>query len=128
MNDGIGVVMPTHPRRVERGFTQRALMSAFKQSLPPSALCIYNDVEHKGAPYSRHQALMMNNEKWTAFLDSDDYFHVEHLATLMNAQIETGADYVYSWFEMEGGVDPFPDTHRTALWDEKNPRQERLSL
>src|SRR5690349_7534430 len=30
---------------------------------------------------------------------------------------------VYSWFDVEGGTDPFPDSFFADPWDDANPRQ-----
>lgn len=140
----IGVVTPTHPARIANGYTARAINSALEQDLMPSALCVYNDKGKRGAPFSRQQALMMNNEPWTAFLDSDDWFGPRHLKVLAQAQLETGADYVYSWYDLlimgrnQGGRytrNPdgtltdgvFPPEHFTEPWDNDKPRQTTIT-
>lgn len=129
----IGVVMPTHPRRTESGYTQRAIVSALQhQTLKPTALCVYNDIGKRGAPFARQAALEMNVCEWTAFLDSDDYFLPEHLEVLARAQRETGADYVYSWYFLNSPgnvVDPvFPPTHFTEPWNRDVPRQTTITV
>lgn len=131
----IGVVIPTHPKRVANGMTERAFTSVMQQKHPAQSISVYNDYEGRGAPYSRHQALMSNNCEWTAFLDSDDWFMPEHLEVLATAQRETGADYVYAWYELIrfnrslGAVDPvFPTTHYTEPWDNNNPRQTTMTV
>lgn len=129
----IGVVTPTHPARIVNGYTGRAINSALEQELMPSAICVYNDKGKRGAPFSRQQALMMNNEPWTAFLDSDDWFGPKHLKVLAQAQLETGADYVYSWYHLVHlgrtlGHDPvFPAGHFNDPWDNENPRQTTIT-
>lgn len=127
--------MPTHTSRNDRGMTLRALQSAMQQSLEPASYNVYTDVHQRGAPYARQHALEMNREPWTAFLDSDDTFMPNHLEVLAKAQIETGADYVYSWFELVrlgqrlGDVDPvFPPTHFSEPWDKNNPRQTTMTV
>lgn len=125
--------MPTHPQRWANGYTQRAINSAMQhQTLRPSALCVYNDVGRRGAPYARQRALEMNTCEWTAFLDSDDYFEEEHLAVLVDAQRQTGADYVYSWFWLNrrgNEIDSvFPPTHFSEPWNEKEPRQTTITV
>lgn len=131
----IGVVMPTHPARTAKYMTQRAVQSAFDQQYPASGLFVYNDVDHRGAPFARQRALEANTCEWTAFLDSDDYFLPHHLRYLVNAQVESGADYVYSWYILErlgvrlGDVDPvFPPGHRYDPWDPENPRQTTITM
>ncbi len=124
----IGVVMPTHPARSAKGYTQRALQSVFTQREPASAICVYNDVGRRGAPYARQRALEMNTCEWTAFLDSDDYLAENHLDVLAQYAFELQADYVYTWFWMNGGADPFPDTHRTLPWNDDEPRQTTITV
>lgn len=130
----IGVVTPTHPARIRNGYTQRALTSVLTQTLLPTSISVYNDVGKRGAPFARQQALEMNGSPWTAFLDSDDWFMPRHLEILVNAQRETDADYVYSWFHlvyMDRVLqhDPvFPPTHFTEPWDNANPRQTTMTI
>jgi hypothetical protein len=130
----IGVVMPSHPTRDKNGYTQRAIHSVWKQELPAQSLSVFSDVNRRGAPYARQQALLMNNQPWTAFLDSDDAFMAKHLRVLAEAQSATGADYVYSWFHLVqfGRVldhDPvFPVTHFTDAWDNDKPRQTTMTV
>ena len=131
----IGVVIPTHPRRMINGMTTRAVHSALAQDHPATAIHVYNDVEKRGAPYSRQRALELNSSEWTAFLDSDDWFMQQHLRVLAEAQIATGADYVYSWYELVhlgrplGDKDPvFPPGHFTDPWDPLNPRQTTITM
>lgn len=141
---GIGIVTPTHPKRTEMGMTQRAIDSALRQTLPPKAICVYNDVDRRGAPFARQQALEMNDQPWTAFLDSDDWFKPKHLQILAEAQEETDADYVYSWYELvrlgqnmgstytrlpDGSLTDgvFPPGHFSQPWDRDNPRQTTVT-
>jgi glycosyltransferase involved in cell wall biosynthesis len=134
VKDAIGVVTPTHPSRMRNGMTQRAVSSAMTQLLQPEQICVYNDVNRRGAPFARQRALEMNDCEWTAFLDSDDYLKPEHLEVLMAAQRETGADYVYSWYDLVhlGTVlqhDPvFPTTHYTEPWNDDEPRQTTITV
>lgn len=135
----IGVVIPTHPRRMRNGMTTRAIQSALGQTLPPTALSVHCDNEGRGVPYCRQMALEANQEPWTAFLDSDDWFMPHHLAALVAAQEESGADYVYSWYQLirlgqrlrvpvgaHDGV--FPWTHFSEPWDPENPRQTTITM
>lgn len=141
----ISVVTPTHPKRMMNGMTARAVDSVGKQVHPATAMHIYNDVEKRGAPFARQAALNMVTTEWTAFLDSDDWFMPTHLRILAEAQRDTGADYVYSWYELirlgrkmgntyvqlpdgtlTDGV--FPPTHFTEPWDPANPRQTTITM
>ena len=114
---------------------QRAITSVLEQTHPVSHMSVFTDWERKGAPYARQKALEGNVAPWTAFLDSDDWFMKHHIATLAKAQLETGADYVYSWFELVrfnqklGSLDTvFPETHFSQPWDPANPRQTTITI
>ena len=130
----IGVAIPTHPQRITNGMLQRAYRSAAFQRLRPAQVNIAIDLNAKGAPHTRQQALDGITQPWTAFLDSDDEFLPEHLEVLANAAEETGADYVYSWFHLwqfrrKLDFDPvFPVTHFTEPWDRDNPRQTTMTV
>ena len=120
---------------MRNGMFTRAMQSVGAQELQPSAVCVFNDTRHRGAPFARQQALNLNASEWTAFLDSDDWFKPEHLRVLAEAQAETGADYVYAWYELVhlgrylGEQDPvFPPTHCSELWDPANPRQTTITI
>lgn len=130
----IGVAIPTHTQRISNGMLARAVQSVMFQRLPPAQINVAVDTERRGAPHTRQRALDGITEEWTAFLDSDDEFMAEHLQVLSNAQEETGADYVYSWFNLlqfghNLGYDPvFPPTHYSEPWDDVNPRQTTMTI
>ncbi len=128
----IGVVTPTHPGR-ER-MLKRASHSVWYQTYPVMGHFVVCDREKRGAAWTRQKALEANPLKWTAFLDSDDWLMPHHLDVLAHAAIETGADYVYSWYELHrlgqfmGNVDyVFPPTHFTEPWDPENPRHTTIT-
>jgi len=123
---GITVAIPTIPPRA--GLLQRALASVSDQLLLPSAVAIAVDTEHDGAWRTRQRALDMVRTEWVAFLDDDDEFMPSHLRDLAQHAEETGADYVYSWFVVASGTDPFPETHFTQPWDDANPRQTTMTV
>lgn len=105
MYPAITVVMPTLPARgVHRN---AALASVASQTLQPAAISIAVDVNREGAPATRQRALDAARTEWVAFLDDDDAFKVNHLEALYGHAMETGADFVYSYFEVIGGMDPF---------------------
>lgn len=97
----ITVVVPTIP---PRGLLlHRALTSVISQIYPATAIAVRNDVERAGAAWTRTRALQTVSTKWVAFLDDDDAFYPEHLEALVLAQRETGADYLFPWYQI---VDP----------------------
>lgn len=119
MKNDITVVMPTIPPR--RQLFGRAIFSVHQQTLPPAAISVAMDIHREGAAATRQRALQAASTDWVAFLDDDDVFKPEHLEHLLAHALETEADFVYSWFEMLGGVDPFPSTHFTNPFDPDDP-------
>lgn len=126
MYPGITVITPTIPSRAL--LLARAVRSVSVQTLPAAAHSIAVDVMREGAPATRQRALDAVGTEWTAALDDDDYFKPEHLMHLMQHALETGADFVYSWFDMAGGVDPFPSTHFTNPFDPDDPIETTVTV
>jgi hypothetical protein len=85
------------------GLLIRALSSVAAQSHQPAAIVVVNDVEKKGAGWTRRELLDLVDTEWLAWLDSDDEWAPEHLAKLMRVAVETDSVYVFSWFH---GGDP----------------------
>lgn len=124
MKPGISVVIPTYKGREE--FLHRALRSISLQTLTPQAIIIVNDTEREGASVTRTRGLMMVDTEWVAFLDDDDEMGMIHLERLKAHADETGADFVFSWFNVVGGTDPFPaNEHRE--WTLDDPHQTTVT-
>lgn len=122
----VTVVVPTIAPRA--GLLTEALASIKAQTFTRYRVIVQEDAEHRGAPATRHAGLMRVRTPWVAFLDDDDLLMPQHLERLVGHARETGADYVYSWFEtLPGGCDPFPTTHFTEPWDKANPRQTTIT-
>lgn len=122
----ITVVIPTHPARVSNGMTKRAVGSVLMQSLPAASIIVENDLNKAGAPVTRNRGLQKVDTEWVAFLDSDDQFKKDHLAVLAKGAEETGADYLYTWYEPVGfGGDPLG--HFGKVWDPENPTQTTIT-
>ena len=132
----IGVIIPSIPPR--RSLLVRALASVGQQTLPPSELSVAVDIEQQGAPTTRQRALdgVPIGTSWIAPLDDDDEFLPFHLEALYAHAMETGADYVYSWFELVastgvsyGDHDPvFPPTHFTNPFDPSEPIETTVTI
>jgi glycosyltransferase involved in cell wall biosynthesis len=126
----IAVVIPTIPPRT--GLLQRAIASVQSQILPAGAISVAVDTEHQGAAGTRADALtgvVAARRPWTAFLDDDDEFLNMHLARLAAHAEETGADFVYSWFDtVPLGCDPFPAEFLTAPWWPDRPRHTTITV
>jgi glycosyltransferase involved in cell wall biosynthesis len=98
----VTVVTPTIPTRERRLLLERALASVNAQTRPPVAASIALDLRREGAWATRDRALRAVDpgvSPWVAFLDDDDEFKPEHLERCLQHAAETGADYVFSWFD-----------------------------
>lgn len=120
-DNDVTVVIPAHPARARNGMLMRALLSVATQTHPAAAISVAMDVHREGAAKTRQRALEAARTPWVAFLDSDDMFKPQHLRRMLTHADETGADFVYSWFEVLGGADPFPSTHFTNDWNPDDP-------
>lgn len=118
------LVITTIPTRRER--LARALMSVAAQTLHPAAVVIQEDVEKKGAPANRDNGLAAVQTKYVAFLDDDDYLYTQHIERLYSAAVAHDADIVYSWFDVEGGTDPFPENFGKP-WNPEHPVQTTVT-
>lgn len=125
MYPGITVCVPSIPPR--HMMLTRALRSVAQQSMPASSISVAIDTQREGAPPTRQRALDSVRTEWVAFLDDDDYFFPNHLEDLYRHAMDTGADFVYSWFEVVGGSDPFPSTHFTEPFDPTNPIETTIT-
>lgn len=123
--DAVTVAIPHIP--VRKNLLTRAIDSVQDQYMPAAALAISTDYEKQGAAVNRQRALDMVQTPWTAFLDDDDEFMPHHLNRLMATALDTGADYVFSWFEVIGGGDPFPQ-NRLLPFDPQNPKHTTITI
>ena len=121
----ITIVTPTIPSR--SSMFVRAMRSAHQQTLPRLAFWVAVDVAREGAAATRQRALMQAKSTWVAFLDDDDALMKEHLEKLLEHALATDADFVYSWFLVPGGTDPFPDTHYTNPFDPEDPIETTIT-
>lgn len=119
------VVIPTIPSR--HAMLRDAYDSVRFQTLLPAKIHVQNDLYKEGAPKNRDRGIAEVETKYVALLDDDDYFYTNHLETLYKAAIDTDADIVYSWFDVEGGEDPFPWNFGKE-WDPENPIQVTVTI
>lgn len=120
----ITVVIPTIPPRTNR--LKIAVESVMSQVLPADAIAISVDNDRLGAAGNRQKALETVRTKYVAFLDDDDRFKPNHLQALMETMVSEDADYVYSWYDMDGGTDPRPEVFGRP-WDNDNPVQTTIT-
>lgn len=118
------LVITTIPTRKER--LERALISVAAQNLHPAAVIIQEDTHKQGAPANRDAGLARVQTKYVAFLDDDDFLYVQHLHRLYTTAVAEDADIVYSWFDVEGGTDPFPENFGRP-WNPEHPVQTTVT-
>lgn len=131
----VGVVIPAHPARVHNGMLDRALRSVQTQHRLPDEIYVAIDINGEGAAATRDRALRRAATDWVAFLDSDDLFLPRHIGALLMHALETGADFVYSWYELLdrnghlwGNEDPiFPPTHFSEPFDPEHPIETTIT-
>ncbi|WP_205576238.1 glycosyltransferase family 2 protein [Streptomyces europaeiscabiei] len=107
MQPGVTVVTPFHEQRRANGMLDRAAASVRAQTVPVHHI-LAEDIHHLGAAITRAHGLHLVETEWVAFLDSDDEMDPYHVEQLLLCAAETKADYVYPWFRVVGGSDPFP--------------------
>lgn len=139
--DTITVITPCHPQRaMPSGTLHRAINSVRGQLLPPESMIVEMDLCGAGAAVTRDRALRRVTTDWVAPLDSDDWFKPNHLSALLTHARETGADFVYSWYELVsehpdgtakfwGDVDPvMPPTHFANDFDPSSPVETTITV
>jgi glycosyltransferase involved in cell wall biosynthesis len=113
------------PRTGPGGLLEQAVNSVWAQTLQPAGgVSCALDVGKNGASITRQRALDAVRTGWVAFLDDDDYFYPNHLATLVELADGTGADFVYSWFD---GNNPFP-MHRGRQFNVEEPHHTTMTV
>jgi glycosyltransferase involved in cell wall biosynthesis len=130
LRPGITAVIAAHPARLRSGLLARALTSVCKQTLQPDAILVVNDKDQHGAGWTRRTILEQVNTTLFAWLDSDDYWYPTHLEKLNKLMQETGAKYVFSYFDAMN--DPFrsakdPQGHFGKTYDVCNPHHTTIT-
>lgn len=126
MKPGVTVVTPFHEARRRNGMLERCAASVRAQTVPVEHI-LAEDIHRMGAPITRHHGLALVKTEWTAFLDSDDEMDPDHIEHLLACAQDTGADYVYPWFRVVGGSDPFPMFFGRP-WDNDTPHQTTITI
>jgi glycosyltransferase involved in cell wall biosynthesis len=118
----VAVCVPSIPPRA--ALLARALTSVAFQTRAADEISVAIDHDHSGAAVTRNRAWRSTSADYVAFVDDDDELNPEHL----DVAEETSADLVRPWFEIVGGVDPFPDCFRTDPWNPADPRQTTVTV
>lgn len=122
----VTIVIPYHRARAENGMLSRAVRSAQAQTVPCRIIEV-EDTDRQGAALTRERGLQEVVTEWAAFLDSDDELDPDHVEGLLAHAKETGADYVYPWFRVVGGTDPFPMFFGRP-WDDDAPHSTTITI
>jgi glycosyltransferase involved in cell wall biosynthesis len=122
----VSVVVPYHPARVTNGMLARAVASVNAQTAPHKLITV-EDTERQGAAATRQRGLDTATTEWVAFLDSDDEMDPDHIEQMLACAADTGADYVYPWFRVVGGSDPFPMFFGKP-WDDAAPHCTTITI
>lgn len=99
----VSVVIPTIPTRA--ALLEIALDSVKAQTIPPDAVHVVVDTDGAGPAATRNHGLDFVDTDWVAFLDDDDVLKPNHLRALARYAYLSGADVVYPYFDVVGGVD-----------------------
>lgn len=119
------VLVTTIPTRQDR--LTVALTSIETQTLKPGHIHVQNDLYKEGAPANRDRGIEQVKTKYVALLDDDDYLYPDHLELLYSTALDTNADIVYSWFDVDGGADPFPENFGQP-WNPEKPVQTTVTI
>ena len=125
MNE-VTVLIPYHEERERNGMLARAIRSVEAQTIPCTILPA-KDVHALGAAVTRNHGLNLVKTPWVAFLDSDDEVDPDHVEKLLSHAKETEADYVYPWFRVRGGSDPFPQFFGKP-WSNEEPHCTTITI
>lgn len=88
----------------------RALHTVTTQARTVDAIHVAIDRDRGGAARTRNRALNAADTDYVAFLDDDDAWLPHHIGTLLDTAERTGADLVYGWYTVVGGIDPLAVT------------------
>jgi glycosyltransferase involved in cell wall biosynthesis len=117
---GVAICIPTIPGRA--AMLHQAVDSVLAQTVECVPI-IVQDRHRLGAWATRNEALeiaLCGQFGWVGFLDDDDYLLPHHVEHLLAVAREHQAQVVWSWFQVEGGSDPFPQ-HRGRQYDPADP-------
>lgn len=88
-----------------------ALTSVTVQTHLPDEIITTIDHSRLGPAAQRNRAVTQADTEWVAFLDDDDIWYPNHLATLLDAAAATNADVIYPWFHIRGPSGEDLDSH-----------------
>jgi len=95
--EDITVVIATQPDRA--WMLERALDSIDRQTIPAAHVVVEVDRDRQGTAKTRNAALERVTTPWIAILDDDDWFHPNHLETLIAGANASWADLIGTYPE-----------------------------
>lgn len=122
----ITVVIPTLP---ERWWMLKRAVNSVKEQVglsTPARIVVECDQSNRGSAATRDAGLRKVRTKLVAFLDDDDELKPNHLSDLLDFMRLTDADFVFPWFTVVGGDDPFPHLFG-KIWDPNNPTDTTIT-
>jgi hypothetical protein len=96
--NGVGdvtVIIPHIPTEQRHTMLARATESVRLQTIKPKHIFVMTDYGREGAAAMRNAAIKEVKTKWIAFLDDDDEWLPQHLATLLNYARNDEYDVLY---------------------------------
>lgn len=91
------VVIPCHPRNRPTLARAKASVESAAKGLDAEVLVV-DDVDSRGLSWARNEGLRRATGDVVFFVDADDAVRINYLSTLMNALVQTGADFALSSF------------------------------
>lgn len=88
------------PEKLRQPLLLEAIQSVYDQTRPPDDMVVGLDWSRRGEVANANRVLRATDAEWLAFLDDDDLWHPDHLATC-EKHFDV-ADVVVSRFEMTG--------------------------
>jgi hypothetical protein len=104
----------------------QALSSVLSQDRPVDAVAVAVDTERCGAWHTRQRAVDMASTDWIQFLDDDDLLKPQHIRRMFECAQDTGADYVFSYFDLSITHDYLG--HFGKPFDPANPHHTTMTV
>lgn len=118
------VAIPSIPPRAD--YLAQAVLSVGQQDHPVDQVSIAVDTQHAGAWVTRQRALDAVTTDWVFFLDDDDYYYPPHTSRLLECAQETGADYVFSYWDTQRTADILG--HFGKVFDPEHPHHTTMNI
>jgi hypothetical protein len=125
VTDTVTVCVPAIPPRLHT-LLPLAIGSVLQQTRTVDALSVAVDTQHRGAWATRQRAVDAASTDWVQFLDDDDMLYPLHVEAMLQCAYDTGADYVFSYFDLTRTHDYLGLLGRT--FDPANPTHTTMTV